>query len=430
MKYIKKILDNGMVIILVPMKNTPLISIGFFVEAGSRNETIENNGIAHFLEHMMFKGTTTRTPEKMFYELDVLGAIYNAVTTSQHTYYYVYGSADDTKKLLDIMIDIYVNPVFQTKEINKERKVIIEEMRMRSDTPYMKLYSAFHQKMFAGTSLEHDVIGTTETVMNFKRDDFIDFRTALYKPENTVFVMAGNFNPIPIYKIIERVLKQLDNPKIYAKTYFDEKSVIIKNMMDQDQPYVYIKKNLFMQQVYVLLAFPMYDLYGKNHREIDLLAQLLSAGFSSRLYKALREKKGITYKSDAYPIVYSDSGAFMIQMIINPTELVTGLKILMKELKRTKTELMHKNELIKIVNTSKNESMYSLTRPIDLLIYFGLNFLSNRKYKSDLKKEFTDLQKVTKADIRDIANEIFIRNRINLFMYGNIEQTDYDFLDL
>lgn len=430
MKFIKKVLDNGMTIILVPTKNTQIITMGFFVKAGSRNETDENSGIAHFLEHMMFKGTSNRTAVELFNELDTLGTNYNAITTTQHTYYYVHGNADDTKKLLDIMLDIYINTRFDSKEINRERKVIVEEMRMRFDSPMMKLYSTMHKKIFEGTSLSRNVIGTNDTVMTFQKKDFENFRSSLYNPENTVFVISGNFNPIPIYKIISKVLKPLKNSSIDPFTYFDEKSIISKNMDDQQEPYVYIKKNTLFQQVYVLMAFPLHDLYSQSGSEIDLLSQLLSAGFSSRLNRALREKNGITYTSAAYPIVYSDTGLFLVQMVLNPIELVKGLKIMLKELKKTKNELMTKEEMKKIINVTKNETIYSLSTPGDILTYFGLNFLMNRDFKFDLDKSLINLKKITRANVQKVANQIFIRDKMNLFIYGNVHETNFDFLDV
>jgi zinc protease len=430
MKYIKKILENGLCIIMVPTKITNIITIGFFIKAGSRNETDENNGIAHFLEHMMFKGTKNRTAEKLFNELDTLGAEYNAATTTQHTYYYVYGNYEDTKHLLDIMLDIYINAQFETNEINKERKVIIEEMRMRNDSPLINLYSVVHQKMFQGTSLSRNVIGHMDTIKNFKKKDLQNFRSALYKPENTIFVITGNFVPQPIFRMIDSALSPLKNTSDAAITYFNEKPIILKNMQNQNKPYIYIKNSSSVQQVYVLFVFPMYDLYNYKNREIDLLTQLLTAGFSSRLNKALRENNGITYMSAAYSIVYTDCGLYIVQMVLNPNELVKGLKIVLKELKKTKEELMTKDEMKKIINVTKNETLYSLTKPTELLTYFGINFLSNREYKPDIDAEFEKIKKITRAQVQKVAKEIFQKEKINLFIYGNTEEFDFNFIKL
>lgn len=430
MKHIKKILKNGMYVIMAPMDNTHLITMGFFIGAGSRNETEESNGIAHFLEHMMFKGTTNRSANKLFNELDTLGATYNAATTTQVTYYYLSGSSSDIKHLLDIILDIYINPKFTIKEINKEKKVIIEEMRMRFDAPFMKLYSKMHKKIFRGTSLERNIIGNLNTITNFRKEELKKFRLLLYKPENTIFVLVGNFNPVPIFRIIKKILGPLKNSNIPVTTYYDESDIILENMKLQNEPYIYVKRDISYKQVYLLLAFPMYDLYNYKHREINLLSQLLTGGFSSRLNKALREKNGITYTILSYPIAYRDSGLFIIQLIVNPNELVKCIEIIFLELRKLKKNKISPNEFKKIVNMSKTDMLFSLTQQIDIFVYLGINFLSNRDFKPDIGKEIVKLKKITNKQILEIAKKIFIWEKINLFIYGNVNVENFDFISL
>lgn len=430
MKYHKKILNNGMTLIFVPIKYSKIVSMGFFVKAGSRNETEENNGIAHFLEHMMFKGTQKRTTNDLYYQLDQLGTLYNAATAAQHTYYYIYGNVDDTKKILDIILDIYLNAIFETKEINNEKKIILEEMRIRYDSPYMKLFRILHTKLFAGTSLARSVIGTEENIENFKKNDLTNFRKKLYRPDNTIFVITGNFNYQVIYRMISKILGNLENPDNEIPNYKHEKEIIMKTMMKQKEPYVYIKKNNMMQQAYIIMAFPMYDLYKTKNREIDMLSLLLTSGSSSRLIDILREKKGIVYNMDSYPIVYSDASVFIIQMSIQPDKLIDGLKILFRELRKIKRNLILKEEMKKIYNITKNESIYALSKPIDYLVYFGLNFLYDRYFQADFEGDLKKLKKIKRTSIREIAKKIFVRNKINLFIYGNIKQRNYDFIDL
>lgn len=430
MKYIKTKLKNGLCCVLVPTKATKIITIGFFIKVGSRNETDENSGIAHFLEHMMFKGTLNRTAEQLFDELDMLGAVYNAATTTEYTYYYVYGNSNDAKQLLDIMLDIYINTKFITSEINKERKVIIEEMRMRADSPLVKLYHQVHKKMFSPTSLSRNVIGNIQTITNLKKRDLEYFRSTTYQPENTIFVVTGNFVPEPILRIIKKPLQTIKKCEYPMKLYTEEKSIILNNMSSQKNPYYYVKQDQTLQQAYVLIVFPMYDLYNNYSEQISLLSQLLSAGFSSRLNRSLRENNGITYVSGSYPISYTDCGLFMIQMVLNPLILVPGLKIVFSELKKTKTELMTENEMKKILNFTKNSSLYSLTRPTELLKYIGINFLTDKDFKPNIKKEFNKLQTVTRAQIKEIAGKIFLEEKINLFIYGNTDICDFSFVRL
>ena len=161
-----------------------------------------------------------------------------------------------------------------------------------------------------------------------------------------------------------------------------------------------------------------------------MLVHLLSAGFSSRLEKALREKNGITYMLSSYPIVYSDSGLFLIQIVLNPTELINGIKIVMMELKKIKDNLITPKEIKKIIKITKNEIIYSLIKSLDILTYFGINFLSNREFNPNIEKDLEDIKKITRIKIQKLSKKIFIKSKINLFMYGNIEETNYNFLDL
>ncbi len=446
MKYIKKILSNGITIVLVPMKTTNVITAGFFLKAGSRDEDDDTNGMAHFLEHMMFKGTKSRTSTELFKQLDTIGAEYNAATTMENTYYYIYGNSADTKKILDIMLDIYINPIFSTSEINKEKKVIIEEMKMRYDRPYMKLYSAMHSKMFESTPLARDIIGTEENILNFKKKDFVNFRNELYQPESTVIVVAGNFNPAVVYKWIEKAVKPLKNNNLVevdsdsgSDSDLDDsddlpmstKEIIFENMSAQTEPFIHINENNSVEQVYLLMAFPLLDMYKKYNREIELLAHVLTSGSSSRLYASLREKKGITYGSSSEPFVYTDAGVFVIKTIINPTEFIPGLKIIFKELRKLKNNPIDKDELKKAVNITNNETLFSLARPIDYLIYFGSNFLENREFKPDIENEMAKLKKVKRDTIQKVASDIFTKSKLNMFLYGNIKKnTDFDFIKL
>lgn len=426
MKFIKKILKNDMCIILVPVKNTNIVTMGFFVRAGSRNETEKNNGIAHFLEHMMFKGTKKRDAMILFNDLDTLGAEYNAVTSAEHTYYYIYGNKDNVKQLLDIISDLYINPIFDIKEINKEKKVVIEEMRLRSDEPFSKIYTKIHKKIFNGTSLEREIIGNVNTINTLKKNTCVHFRSSLYKPENTIFVVVGNFDPPIVYNNIEKKFNQLDNCQQSPVIYFGEKDIIIKNMKNQSKPYVHIQKNFDLQQIYIVLAFPMYDLYSYESYKIDLLCNLLSAGFSSRLFNELRENNGITYTLKTYPLSYSDSGLFIIEMILNPPQLSKGLKITLRELKKIKNELITKSEMEKIINITNNKNIYLMEDQMNILQYFGVNFLFNRNFKSDIGIN----KKITRKQLQLIANEIFVYNKINLFLYGKIVDANIDYLDL
>nr|AEX63011.1 putative zinc protease [Moumouvirus Monve] len=357
MEYHEKILSNGMKLVFIPNTKLPIISLGFFIKVGSRNEIKDNNGVAHFVEHMLFKSTKNRTANELYDQLDTLGATYNAGTTSDYTFYYFSGNSSDTLTLLEILFDIYKNPLFLESDILLEKKVIIEEMRVLSDSPIVMLQSQLHKKIFKNTSLEREIIGTENTIKNMTSNDLKNFYKCMYQPNNTIFIIVGNFNPAFIYNNIKNTLSQIPNIDYDSAdcvtNYFYEKYIILNNMETQSEPYFYIKNIPDLKQIYIFLAFPLYDLYDEYSLEIDFISLILSGGSSSRLTKKLREDNGISYTIKSWPIIYEDSGVFVIQLIINPSELGKTFEILSKILTDIKKNKISDKELKKIVNLSK-----------------------------------------------------------------------------
>ena len=191
MKYNKYNLKNGLTYINIPKKND-LISVGFLVKVGSRDEDKKNNGISHFLEHMLFKGTKKRNTCELLNELDNLGTIYNALTTIDFTAYELHGDDEDKYKIIDIILDLYQGANLYQKDINKERGVILEEYNLTMYDVSDIIFNIVSEELFKGTSLELPIIGTKKNIKNFKRNDLIKFRNKYYCPSNTIFMTIGN----------------------------------------------------------------------------------------------------------------------------------------------------------------------------------------------------------------------------------------------
>ncbi|QGR53798.1 Zn-dependent peptidase [Moumouvirus maliensis] len=424
MNFHEKNLANGMKLVFIPNTKLPVVSMGFFIKAGSRNEIRDNNGVAHFVEHMLFKSTKHRTGNELYDQLDTLGATYNAGTTSDYTFFYFSGNSTDTLILIEILLDIYLNPLFLESDILLEKKVIIEEMRVLSDSPIVILQSHLHKKIFKNTSLEREIIGTNDIINNISSNDLKNFYKCMYQPENTVFIIVGNLDIPIIFNKIENTLGEITNINYQSadcvKNYFYEKSIIINNMEKQFKPYYYIKNIPDLKQIYIFIAFPLYDLYNEYDLEIDFISLILSGGSSSKLVKKLREDNGITYTIKSWPIIYEDSGVFVIQLVINPSQIKKTFQIVSKILKDMKTNMINDNELKKIINLSKNELIYSLIQPLDILVYFGSNYMSNKDYKFNLQEIYNNYQNVTPNDIIYVCQKIFNRDKLNLLMCGNI----------
>lgn len=425
MRYLKEVLDNGMTIAIVPLK-TAEMSCGFFVNAGLKNETKINNGISHFLEHMTFRGTKTRSAEDIVKELSKLGHEYNAATTARHTYYYFNGDAENMKKTIDLLIDIYVNPALKKRDIDIEKKVILEEMRLINDRPTHKLHKSMTKKFLSGTSLAMEIIGTEDTVNGITKEDFLLYRKQHYTPDNTVFVITGNINPLPVMKILHQYLSELKNP-LSVNKYDDsnDKLTIMKNIMQQDKPFLSINKNTTMQQAYVLVCFPITDLLIDFMLEIEMIMYILANGeFDSRLVNALRTKNGITYVVDSSIEKFYDVGMFMLEMAMNPDQLLTGINIIFRELEKMKKEPVTLEERSKAIDALDIDDF-----PEDAhstLIYFGIGCLENRDFLPVYNDYHEKLSKITRDKLLKVANMLFQKNRTNLFIYGNVDESIAD----
>ncbi|MBA3550758.1 insulinase family protein, partial [Patescibacteria group bacterium] len=226
MKYKKKVLENGLRVITVQMKDNPTVTVLVMVEAGSEYETKEKNGISHFLEHMCFKGTVKRpTALLISKELDSIGAHYNAFTSDEYTGYYAKSAPKHIYKILDVVSDLYLNQVFDEKEIEKEKGVIIEEINMYRDLPHRHVQELFLTLLYGDQPAGWSIAGTKDTVQAMKRDDFVEYRQMHYTPEATTVIIAGNFDEKILYKDIIKTFGYLPRSRKDKKPKIKEAQV-------------------------------------------------------------------------------------------------------------------------------------------------------------------------------------------------------------
>jgi predicted Zn-dependent peptidase len=425
MKYRRQTLDNGLTIVTTPIKSANIVCVGFFVSAGSSDETSDIAGIAHLLEHMLFRGTTSRSSEKMLKTLDSMAADYNAATTHQYTYYYICSEPKNIKTILDIIMDMYVNPIFNRTKLEKEKKVVAEELKTTSDKLDYQMHTALYKQMFKRTSLAREITGTPQSIQNITRSDLVEFWDTYYQPHNTVFVVSGNFNPTPIVNMMTKILAPLENhAHIKHKNLCNQ---ITKNIDSQSEPFVKINVDKSRKQAYVALSFCMGEDILQYNTQISFLGKILSLGMDSRLSKALRGKRGLVYNVSAYQIVYDGCGVFIIQYAVDTKELVNSITVVLKELAKLKRQEITKDERLKVVTSIKLSSQEDATDPVSIMISNGLNVLYNPNADVVNDKDTTYLSKVTRKSIQEAAKQLFLRDKINLFVNGNVTNTKFDF---
>lgn len=427
MKFNKVILDNGMTIAMMPYSKIDKIGIGFFVGVGARNEESDENGISHFLEHMMFKGTENRTGLEIDNDLDSIGAIYNAVTSMSYTYYYFISHEKHLKKLADIVLDIYSNNKINKKDFEKERMVVIEEMYMRQDNPEYKLSRMSCNKFFKNSSYSRPVIGSEENLRSFTKSDLVKYRKKFYRPDNTIFVVYGNFEKNYVSKLFTSHLKNLTNPDNIILTRNYDINTILGNMHSQEKPYIHFYKNIYLSPVYVEIDFPTFDLYNKHYLELDAITYILSTGFSSRLTHALRVSKGITYNNSSEIVSYGGISYLSISFTTRPETCQEAINIVLKELKRLKKKEISNEEIKRIKNDfNAPPDPINFGKVHQNMVNAGINLLFNRSYVPELntKKIKPKPVKISADNIKKLSNIIFKKDKLNVFVYGNVTSTD------
>jgi predicted Zn-dependent peptidase len=414
MNKVKKIvLKNGLRIIFVPSKSLAA-TVLFLVEAGSEYETKNINGLSHFLEHMCFKGTKNRpNPGTIARELDSLGAEYNAFTSQEYTGYWAKAQKEKINDLIDIVSDLYLNPIFDPNEINKERGVIIEEINMYEDIPMRKVADLFLNLLYGDQPAGWDIAGTKEIIQKLKREDFIKYREKHYTPSKTIVVISGDLN----FNFIIPKIK-----KIFNSLPLEKKVLKPKTIWNQTKPQVKIKFKESDQDHLVLgvHAFPI------NHPKkyaLQVLSNILGEGMSSRLFTRIREELGAAYYIKSGVDLFLDHGYLAVACGSKQTETLKVIKTILEEFNKLKKELPHKDEIEKSKNHLIGNFILSLETSDELASFYGAQEILTQKI-TDPKEIINKIKNVKPEEIKETAQIIFQNKNLNLAMIGPYKKTD------
>jgi len=412
MKFSKKVLKNGLRVITVPMKDNPTVTVLVLVEAGSKYETKNVNGISHFLEHMCFKGTTKRPKATdISKELDSLGSQYNAFTAQEYTGYYAKSDARHFKQIFDIVSDIYLNSTFPDAEMQKEKGVIIEEINMYEDMPQRHVQDLMMKLLYGDQPAGWNVAGEKKNILNMQRNDFIKYKKEHYLPEATVLVVSG--------QVTEKEVLQEVN-KIFGKVLRGEKGNKLKVKEKQNKPEVLInfKKT---DQTHFVLGVRTYDLFDKKNAVLSVLSGVLGGGMSSRLFVKLREEMGVGYYVRAYNDAYTDHGFLQISAGVDNKRIEEVIYAILEECKKIKNFEVPADELNKVKEYLIGNMKLSLESSDDIANFYGGQELLKREIRGAEDKA-KEIRKVTASQIQSLAKEIFRNQKLNLALIGPFKE--------
>lgn len=404
----KKILSNGLTLITVNLPHLDSVTTLIAVGAGSRYETKKINGISHFLEHMFFKGSVKfPTAERISTLIDGIGAVNNAATDKEVTYYWIKSSAKHIKLSADILSSMIKESLLNQEEIDREKGVIAEELRMYRDSPSKYVWELYERLQYGNQPLGWDIGGEEKIIAGINRDDMVSYMNSLYSPENMALVFVGKL-PDDIEKIAEEYF--LDLPK---RSKFEFKP--FKKLKQQKA-----KVNVFYKdtdQVNLVLGVEGPGRYDEEKHASRLLATILGEGMSSRLFIQVRERRGLAYNIGAYSGVYQDTGAFTIYGGLKLEKIHEGLEVILAEIQMIVEERVTDEELEKAKEMVRGRLALQSESTNFLAEYFGTNFVLDRKIET-FEEKLKKIDKITREDLQVLAKKLFDREKYNLQVIG------------
>lgn len=402
---IKK-LSNGLRIVTVPMPDNPTVTVMVMVAAGTRYETAANNGLSHFLEHMCFKGTKTRTNIQIAYEMEAMGAESNAFTSYDYTGYYAKGRSELFPKLLDLVSDIYLHSTFPESEITKEAGVITGEIDMIEDAPQSRVGYLFLESLYGNQPAGMPILGTKETVRSFTRDDFVNYHNQHYIAEKTVVVVAGNVSHADVVRRVARAFAEIKSGRAIAK----------KKIAKSSGPRVMVR-NKKTDQAHLVMGCRSLPTGHPDEPAFAVMTALLGQGSSSRLFIKLREEMGAGYYVFASHTSSNDSGEFDISTGTDPARVPEIIRAIRGEIQNIRTDLVSAEELAKTKEYLIGRIVMGLESSDAFAHYAGVRAVLGRPIKPLAAVE-RDIRAVTAADVLRVAKKYLKNGQLHLAVKG------------
>jgi predicted Zn-dependent peptidase len=411
MKFSKTILSNGLRLITVPMPDNPAVTVLVMVEAGSKYETKEISGLSHFLEHMVFKGTTKRPKAiDISRELDSIGANYNAFTAQEFTGYYAKAASRHLDTVLDIVSDMYADPLFEEAEITKEKGVIIEEIRMYQDLPQQHVHDIFMELLYGDQPAGWNVAGTEANVKSFGRGQFTDYRGKNYVSGATTVIVAGSFDEPTIGKAVEKAFKKISGGPKQGKA-------VVKESQSAPQVKTEFKET---DQTHIVIGTRTFSLFDDRIPAMHVLSTVLGRGMSSRLFSKMRDQLGICYYVRTEHNPFTDHGFLSISAGLDNSRVEEGVKGILTECDRLKTELVPETEIKKAKDYISGTTLLDLETSESRAEFYGFQEVLKHsiEYPEEIIKK---VNAVTAADVRKLAQEIFVNEGLNMAVVGKFK---------
>jgi predicted Zn-dependent peptidase len=409
----RHVLDNGLRVLTANLPHAQSVTCMLMIGAGSRYETPDTNGIAHFCEHMFFKGTERRpTARDIAGEVDAIGGEFNAFTTKESTAYYVKCAAEHRNVALDVLIDMLRNSRLDPEEIEREKGVIVEEMNMYFDTPRDYIGGVYDELVYGDQPLGWDIIGRKETVRAATQETFRGYLDRWYHPDRIVVGIAGRIGD----DAVERVAALLgDLPSVPT------------GAPEPTRPHADGRLKVFTKasdQAHLIIGVPSYPLEHPDRYGLQMVATVLGGGMSSRLFTEVREKRGLAYYVHGINHSYTDAGSLFSQAGADIKRIDEAVTTIKAELKKIADEPVPDDELEKSRNFAKGRFVLQIENPQGLIL-FGLRREVLERRAPEPEEVLAGISAVTTEDVQRVAQDLITDERLRLAVIGPFDEPDH-----
>ncbi len=403
-------LKNGLKIITVPMKERESAGVALWVKTGARMENQKLSGVSHILEHMLFKGTKKRTARQIKEQVEGVGGMLNAFTSEEATCYFAKLLAPHFKKAFNVLSDMINNALIEKEELEKERTVILEEIRMYRDLPSHHVHDVLSEIMWPEQALGRPIAGTVESVSALTREEIVDYKKKHYRPQNLVVTVSGPVKHKDVVNLAEDAFSKREGGR---ESSFEKASVKHEGPKSH-----FIEKA--SEQTHFVIGFHGISRFHPDRYKLGVLSMILGGNMSSRLFEEVREKRGLAYEVKSGISLFQDTGAVSISAGVEAAKSPAAVAVVLKELKKLCKEGVGAGELRRAKDYFTSQLYMALEDTLEHLLWAGEKILDGNKLPSREKIK-QSIETVTRGDVQAMAKKIFKGQSMYMSLIGPVD---------
>jgi len=408
MEFKKEYLSNGIPVVMVPMNQFRSVSVGIWVRTGSRFEAPEENGISHFLEHIFFKGTPSRSQKDIAIEIDSIGGELNAFTSKETTTFYIRVLDHFLEKGIDLLSDIFLNSVFPEEEIEKEKSIIKEEIKMVEDTPDDYIHDLFHHTVWDNSGLGQSILGRRETIKTFTREKLLNYKKKFYGTKDIIISCAGRFKPERLIELLNRYFGSMeegsDPPSITKPPFHYRKHIHKKDL----------------SEVHLCLGVETFELSSPYRYHLSIINAILGGGVSSRLFQEIREKRGLAYSIYSFVLGFLDTGLLGVYAGTSKKRYNEVIDLVINEMNNLK-DTITEEELQKAKDQIKGNLVLGLESTGNTMSYIARQEIYYGRYIS-IEETIKQIEKIKLTEIKELAERLTGKNIFAITLLGPVKE--------